>query len=245
MARRGARARARAARRGCADARLRSDASLLRNPAFPAATLDLRNDDDRKGNQSSTQADKMVTAMQKTLVQSSWGRIFPKGSTDDQYFAVGKLFFDRIFEVTPAAEGMFPFNGEDRASSVKFRAHATKVIKTVGVAVAGLDDLESLVPVLKQLGEAHVKYGVIAEHYDLIGAALLWTLEQGLGKEWGPSYLEAWSAVYGVVAATMKEGAGYEAKARMKRRMFVAKLAALAAVAVAGVAATSSTAETA
>ena len=78
----------------------------------------------------------MVSQAQKELVQRSWALVIPDDSDDEQYFAVGKLFFDRIFEVTPSAEGLFSFEGEDRASSAKFREHAVKVIKTVGVAVS-------------------------------------------------------------------------------------------------------------
>ena len=158
----------------------------------------------------------MVDAVVKGDVQRTWELVIPPGSGDDHVFAIGKLFFDRIFEVTPGAEALFSFKGEDRAESAKFRAHAIKVIKTVGVAVAKLDDLETLVPILEDLGKKHVAYGVVAEHYDLIGSALLWTLKTGLGDEFTPNVEKAWTAVYGVVANTMKAGAGYDKPAALK-----------------------------
>ena len=76
-----------------------------------------------------------------------------------------------------------------------------------GAAVRRLDRLEEIVPAVKQLGARHVQYGVKDEHYDTVAAALVWTLEQGLGPDFTPEVKEAWVAVYGVLAATMKEAA--------------------------------------
>jgi hemoglobin-like flavoprotein len=45
------------------------------------------------------------------------------------------------------------------------------------------------------------------EHYDTVAAALLWTLEQGLGDGFTPDVREAWTTVYGVLATTMKDAA--------------------------------------
>ena len=87
--------------------------------------------------------------------------------------------------------------------SPALRKHALKVISTVDVAVKGLADLDKLVPVLQGLGTKHVQYGVIPEHYDVVGQALLATLAAGLGAEWTPTVTEAWTVVYGVVAKTM------------------------------------------
>ena len=67
-----------------------------------------------------------------------------------------------------------------------------------------LRELEALVPVLAALGERHVGYGILEPHYDVVGKALLMTLEQGLGDAFTPEVKEAWTLVYGVVATTMK-----------------------------------------
>ena len=78
---------------------------------------------------------------------------------------------------------------------------------TLALAVKGLGRLEQLVPVLEELGRRHVDYGVRDEHYDLVGEALLWALEQGLGPEWSPAVREAWIAAYSALAGVMKQGA--------------------------------------
>ena len=50
-------------------------------------------------------------------------------------------------------------------------------------------------------------YGVADRHYDTVGEALLWTLEMGLGRAFTPEVKEAWTAVYGLLATTMREAA--------------------------------------
>jgi nitric oxide dioxygenase len=50
-------------------------------------------------------------------------------------------------------------------------------------------------------------------HYDLVGAALLWTLEQGLGDAFTPSAREAWAAAYAAVATIMRSAVRQEPEA--------------------------------
>ena len=128
----------------------------------------------------------------KTLVQESWAKVAP--IADD----AAKLFYAKLFELDPALEPMFP---EDLTEQRK------KLMATLGVAVKGLNDLGALVPVLQRLGERHVGYGVTDAHYDTVGAALLWTLGQGLGPAFTEPVQAAWTEVYGVVATTMKDAA--------------------------------------
>ena len=116
----------------------------------------------------------------------------------------GVAFFLKIFEIAPEALQLFSFKDEPNlAASPKMAAHAIKVMQTVDVAVKGLADLGKLVPVLQDLGKKHVPYGVIPAHYDVVGAALLATLESGLGAEWTDPVKDAWTAIYGIVAKTM------------------------------------------
>merc|ERR1719188_1731578 len=105
--------------------------------------------------------------------------------------------------------------GEDREKVKKkamYKAHVKGVVAQVNEAVLGLDDLEEVAPVLERLGKRHNNYGVIASHYDLVGGAFLWTLEQALAPKgkWTPEVKEAWTQVWGVVSSTMKKGQGIE-----------------------------------
>jgi hemoglobin-like flavoprotein len=77
----------------------------------------------------------------------------------------------------------------------------------IGAPVIGLVRLEQLVPIVQDLGRSHAGYGVEDRHYDTVGAALLWTLEKGLGSGFTPEMKEAWAAVYGLLASTMQAAA--------------------------------------
>jgi nitric oxide dioxygenase len=69
--------------------------------------------------------------------------------------------------------------------------------------VGGLGNLASILPAASALAKRHVGYGAKAEHYPVVGAALLWTLEKGLGDGWTPDVAEAWKTAYGTLSGFM------------------------------------------
>ena len=135
---------------------------------------------------------------QKELVQSSFAKVAPIAEQ------AADLFYGRLFEIDPALRPMFPENMKEQK---------IKLMQMLTAAVKGLDNLETLVPIVRQLGARHIGYGVKDEHYGTVAAALLWTLEQGLGDAFTPETKEAWVVVYGILAATMQEGAASGAAA--------------------------------
>ena len=134
----------------------------------------------------------MLTSDQKRLVQETFAIIAP--IADD----AAALFYRRLFEIDPSLQQMF--RGD-------MREQRKRLMQMIAVAVKGLDRLEQLVPAVQDLGRRHARYGVEDRHYDTVGAALLWTLEKGLGSAFTPDAKEAWATVYGILAATMKEAA--------------------------------------
>ena len=84
----------------------------------------------------------------------------------------------------------------------------------IATAVNSLSDLDKLIPAVKALGARHSGYGVTDAHYRLVGEALLWTLERGLGPDFTPEVRAAWDKVYAVLAATMQGGAAEVADLR-------------------------------
>lgn len=108
------------------------------------------------------------------------------------------LFYGRLFELDPALRPLF--RGD-------LRAQGEKLMTMIGAAVAGLDEPATLIPVLRDLGRRHAAYGVKDAHYGTVAAALLWTLEQGLGPAFDDRARGAWTAAYGLIAATMQQGA--------------------------------------
>ena len=79
-----------------------------------------------------------------------------------------------------------------------------KLMQMITVAVRGLERLDDLVPAVEALGRRHTGYGVTDQHYATVGAALLWTLEQGLGDAYTPEVHAAWSETYTLLASVMK-----------------------------------------
>lgn len=134
----------------------------------------------------------MLTPSQKMLVQDSFTAIAP--IADD----AAALFYRRLFELDPSLRALF------RGDMAEQRR---KLMQMITAAVKGLDRLDQLVPVVEDLGRRHAAYGVADAHYDTVGAALLWTLEKGLGTAFTPDVREAWAAVYGLLAGTMRQAA--------------------------------------
>ena len=134
----------------------------------------------------------MVTLTQIELVQRSFDVIAP--IADD----AAALFYRRLFEIDPTLREMFK---GDMAEQRR------KLMQMLTAAVKGLPRLDRLVPVVEDLGRRHVAYGVTDDHYDTVGAALLWTLEKGLGSAFTADVREAWATVYGLLASTMKNAA--------------------------------------
>ena len=101
----------------------------------------------------------------------------------------------RLFDLDPDLSRLFK-NDLDEQSR--------KLMQMIGVAVKGLDRPEELLPAVEALGRRHVAYGVQERHYATVGAALLWTLDRGLGAAFTPEVKEAWRVVYNLLADTMK-----------------------------------------
>ncbi len=133
-----------------------------------------------------------MNAEQIALVQESYKLVDP---ISEQAAA---LFYDRLFTIDPSARPLFH---NDMA------AQGRALMGMLRVAVKGLSKLDTIVPAVQQLGVRHVGYGVRPEQYETVGAALIWTLEQGLGDAFTPQVREAWVAAYTVLAQTMKDAA--------------------------------------
>jgi hemoglobin-like flavoprotein len=129
-----------------------------------------------------------MNALQIKLVQDSFAKVAPIA---DQ---AAMIFYDRLFEVAPTVKAMFPADMTEQRK---------KLMGTLAVVVNGLGNLESVLPAASALAKRHVNYGAKREHYPVVGGALLWTLEKGLGKAWTPEIADAWTAAYGTLSGYM------------------------------------------
>lgn len=67
--------------------------------------------------------------------------------------------------------------------------------------------LESLAPVLRQMGARHASYGRKKMHCAAVGTALFWALEHGLDCYFTPDARRAWAAALELLASVMQAGA--------------------------------------
>ena len=139
-----------------------------------------------------------MTPEQKVLVQHSFAKVAPIAD------AAAAMFYTRLFDMDPGLRPLFKSDIQEQGR---------KLMRMIAMAVNGLDRLDELVPVVRQMGARHATYGVRNRDYDTVAAALLWTLERGLGADFTPDVRDAWIAVYGVLATTMKDAAGSTAVA--------------------------------
>lgn len=122
------------------------------------------------------------------LVRESWRRV------DAIAPAAAALFYENLFAADPSLRPLF--RGD-------MAQQGDRLMRMIGAAVRGLDDLPALVPTLQDLARRHVGYGVQPAHYETVGAALLKTLGQGLADEFTPPVQQAWAEVYGAIAGLM------------------------------------------
>jgi len=132
------------------------------------------------------------TPEQVALVQESFGKIAPITET------AADLLYNRLFELDPSLSSLFTGDMVEQGK---------KLMSMIATAVKGLDNPDELIPAVQQLGRNHVGYGVVDAHYDTVGAALIWTLQQGLGDAFTADVKEAWIAVYTLLATVMKDAA--------------------------------------
>jgi hemoglobin-like flavoprotein len=129
----------------------------------------------------------------RRLVIDSWKTLSPNS------VQVGTIFYRRLFEIDPSLRPLF--------SATLMDEQIRKLTTMLDLIVDWLDLPEKLVPVLKQLGERHTKYGVMDEHYGKVGSALLGTLEEGLGDAFTPELRAAWTEAFVLISSLMRRGA--------------------------------------
>ena len=140
-----------------------------------------------------------MTPDQVKAIQESFKKVAP---ISEQAAA---LFYGRLFEIAPGVKPLFRGDMTEQGR---------KLMATLGVVVNGLSNLEAILPAASALAKRHVGYGVKAADYTPVGAALLWTLERGLGDAWTPDLAAAWGAAYTVLSGYMiGEAYGHSAAA--------------------------------
>jgi NAD(P)H-flavin reductase/hemoglobin-like flavoprotein len=125
-------------------------------------------------------------------LKKSWNAVAQHG---DQ---VPLFFYSTLFLSHPYVRDMFP---------VSMAGQRDRLVAALGHVISRVDDLDSVVPTVQQLGRDHRKFGVVRDHYPAVGDALLATLEYFSGDDWTEQLAADWAAAYGIVAEVMIEAA--------------------------------------
>lgn len=145
----------------------------------------------------------MFSDAEKAAVRRSWRLVVPiaEGAAD--------LFYRRLFELKPEYRLLF---------AADMTAQKRKLVQMLAFIVKALDwreedwreDVspnEDLFLVVLALGRRHHElYKIPAESYGVVGDALLWTLDYGLGDAFTSEVRASWSRLYALVAQTMRMG---------------------------------------
>jgi methyl-accepting chemotaxis protein len=126
-------------------------------------------------------------------LETSFDRLAPRGDE------LMDIFYGRLFAAAPAVKPLF--------AGTDLRKQKMMLLRVLGLLRKSLRDLESIVPVLHDLGARHVAYGGRPEHYPVVGAALIASMAEVAGDAWQPDHERAWTAAFDVVTAAMLDGA--------------------------------------
>jgi len=133
-----------------------------------------------------------VTHRQKQIVSETFPLI------REIAIPVALLFYGRLFDLDPSLRQLF---------KIDMKEQSKKLVATLDALVKGIDDWERIVPVLRELGQRHVAYGVKEEHYNTLCSALVWAFGQALQPGFDDEVRAAWTAVILAANEQMKIGA--------------------------------------
>ncbi|RZT89113.1 NAD(P)H-flavin reductase [Pseudonocardia sediminis] len=141
-------------------------------------------------NRPATEAERTVE-----LIRASFAAVEPQADE------LGKHFYSTLFTRAPETRDLFPVNMEVQRS---------RLLRALVHVVQMVDQPDDLVPFLQQLGRDHRKFGVLSQHYDAVGEALLSAIATYAGDAWTPEIEKAWVGAYGTVANAMQQAAAAE-----------------------------------
>lgn len=133
-----------------------------------------------------------LTAKEARLIRQS----FEKAAMNPS--ETSARFYQRLFALDPSVRGLF--HGD-------MREQGKKLISTLTLIVDSIDQLERLLPMVRELGVRHANYRVEERHYATVGEALIWALAQTVGLSFTAATHAAWQKAYDILAETMIDAA--------------------------------------
>jgi hemoglobin-like flavoprotein len=129
-------------------------------------------------------------------LDSSFQRIIPQRN------AFAEAFYAELFARYPQAK--MPFEVRHTDMKAQQRALMQALEQVVGALKSG--QIQALAMALHELGQRHREYGVLPEHYQLVGEVLLDTFPR-FDSQWSEELKGAWAEAYGAVVQLMEPAA--------------------------------------
>jgi len=136
--------------------------------------------------------------LQIDVLETSFQEIAPHGE------AFVAAFYARLFAQFPQTRAFF--------TTTDMKEQEKKLLGALLLVIQNLRKPDVLAPALQGLGQRHAAYGVLPEHYPIVGAVLLDTFAAFLGERWTPARRDAWTEAYQAVCALMLQGASTPAR---------------------------------
>ena len=133
-----------------------------------------------------------MSPQQKYLIRKSFAHVESHGTVP------ALIFYRRLFELDPALRPLFKSDIE---------VQAARLLDMLGALISHLERTQLLEAELRLMGQRHVEYGVLPQHYETVRRALLDMLAETLCGEFTPEVREAWATLYSAVAEAMQSGA--------------------------------------
>jgi len=110
-------------------------------------------------------------------------------------------FYSTLFLDYPQVKPLFESTNLDEQSK--------KLFDSLVLVVNNLKKSDVLKDSLEGLGTRHVKYGVLPEHYPMVGGTLINCMAATLKDKWTPEYEQAWADAYAAITGIMLAGTDY------------------------------------
>jgi hemoglobin-like flavoprotein len=142
-----------------------------------------------------------MTPQQTKLVAQSFESIKPRLPE------IGAMLYAKLFEIAPDARALFKGDMKDQEKKlmllfsefVRVRTRSQHFLPVTG------DRGQAVIPGIGALHQRHVGYGVQNQHYGQMREAMMWALTQALQNDFPPDVLEAWSAMFDMMAKSLRE----------------------------------------
>lgn len=110
-------------------------------------------------------------------------------------------FYINLFADYPQLQSLF--------ANTSMAEQQKKLLSAIVLVIENLRQPDLLTNPLRGLGAQHLKYGVLPEHYPMVGKTLLKTFSSYLKVDWTLEVEQAWIDAYAAIASLMLEGAEY------------------------------------